>query len=100
MPNCGGWAEHKLQLQKNLGTSAKAPVYPSFLGFPLAGHGDCSGRLQLIWCHLSSWSLLRMFNFPSLASLWGPACFPRLLPSPLRAAVNSGARALPMGLGS
>lgn len=85
---------------KILGASAKAHVHPSLLEFPLSGHGDYFRRLQLIWCHLSSWSLASVFNFPSLASLWGPACFPRLLPSPLRASVSSRALALPSGLGS
>lgn len=78
------------------GTSAKDPIYPSLLGLPRAGQGDCSRRVPLIWCHLSSWSLACVFNFPSLAYLWGPACFPASFPPPLQAAVRSGARHCPI----
>ena len=75
---------------------------PSFLGLPPVGRRGRAGRALRLWCHLSSWSFARTFNFPSFASLWAPARFPRLLPSPRPGCSYQrppAALALPAGLG-
>lgn len=63
---------------------AVAPENPRALcaGYGLGLHpgGHEEGALWLE-CHLSFWSFSRSFNFPSFASVWGAARFPRLLPS-------------------